>query len=63
MRGRVIAALAMIAVGAVWIGQGIGLLTGSSFMVGDPLWAVIGTALVVGGGLLAISARRHRPGA
>ncbi len=35
MRGRMIAGAALIAVGLVWIGQGLGVLSGSSFMVGD----------------------------
>lgn len=61
MRGRIIAGLALIAVGLVWIGQGTGLLRGSSFMVGDPRWAVIGLVFVVGGAVLALSARRRRP--
>jgi hypothetical protein len=30
----------VVLVGLVWIGQGTGLLQGSSFMVGDPFWAV-----------------------
>ena len=40
MRGRVIAAALLVAVGLVWIGQGLGLLRGSGFMVGDLRWAV-----------------------
>jgi hypothetical protein len=63
MRGRVIAALLLIAVGLVWIGQGTGILQGSSFMVGDPTWAAIGGLLVAGGAGLAISARRRPPAA
>ncbi len=43
MRGRVITATLLVAVGLVWIGQGLGLLRGSSFMVGDVRWAVAGT--------------------
>ncbi len=37
-RWAVIAVLVLV--GAVWIGQGTGLLQGSSFMVGDPFWAI-----------------------
>ena len=36
-------------VGLVWIGQGTGLLQSSSFMTGDPTWALIGLACVAGG--------------
>ena len=35
----------IVLVGLVWIGQGTGLLRGSSFMVGDPFWAFAGLAL------------------
>lgn len=61
MRGRLIAGLAMVAVGLVWIGQGVGLLRGSSFMVDDLRWAAIGLVLVVVGLVLAVSGRRGRP--
>jgi hypothetical protein len=45
-------------VGLVWIGQGTGLLQGSSFMVGDPFWAIAGLVLVAAGaGLAAVSLR------
>jgi hypothetical protein len=47
MRTRwIIAAICMI-VGAVWIGQGTGMLAGSGFMVGDRTWAIIGAGLVL----------------
>jgi hypothetical protein len=43
----------------VWIGQGLGILTaGRSFMIGDPLWAVIGAVSVVVGLVVAIRERR-----
>ena len=61
MRGRMIIAVALVAVGLVWIGQGLGLLRGSSFMVDDARWAAIGLAFVLGGGLLGLTARRGRP--
>ena len=61
MRGRVIVALAAVAVGLVWIGQGLGLIRGSSFMVDDIRWALIGLALVAAGAILALSAWRSRP--
>lgn len=47
---RLALAAAMVLAGLVWIGQGLGILTaGRSFMIGDPLWAVIGLAFVVAG--------------
>jgi len=45
---RVVAAVLVLA-GLVWIGQGTGLLRGSSFMVDDLRWALIGAACVAGG--------------
>ena len=60
MRGRVLAAILLIAVGLVWIGQGTGVLQGSSFMVGDPLWAVAGLVAALAGVVLAVSVWRQR---
>jgi hypothetical protein len=59
MRGRTITAAALVVVGLVWIGQGSGLLAGSSFMVGELFWAVAGAVCVVAGAILAVSARRR----
>ncbi|QOR72747.1 hypothetical protein IM660_12030 [Ruania alkalisoli] len=59
MKKPVLAVLGVIAVliGAVWAGQGIGLLPGSS-MTGDPTWLVIGSiALAVGVVLVILSTR------
>ena len=47
-------------VGLVWIGQGTGLLQGSSFMVGDPFWAIAGLVLVAAGAALAAVSLRRR---
>jgi hypothetical protein len=58
MRGRLITGILLVAVGAVWIGQGLGLLRGSSFMVDDVRWAVAGIAALAFGIVLAISAWR-----
>jgi hypothetical protein len=58
MRGRLITGVLLVLVGAVWIGQGLGLLRGSSFMVDDVRWAVAGVAAGVVGIVLAISAWR-----
>ena len=62
MRTRWILSIGMALVGLVWIGQGTGFLGGSSFMVGDPRWAVAGTVLLVGGLLLGLVAVRRRSG-
>ena len=62
MRARKITAASLILVGAVWIGQGLGLLRGSSFRVDDTRWAVIGLVVVALGLALALSAwGRSRP--
>jgi hypothetical protein len=61
MRGRLITGTLLVLVGAVWIGQGLGLLRGSSFMVDDVRWAIAGVAAVVGGIALVVSARRRQP--
>ena len=60
MRGRMLAGVLLIAVGLVWIGQGTGALQGSSFMVGDPLWAIAGLVAALAGVVLAVSAWRRR---
>jgi len=58
MRTRWIVAAALTAVGLVWIGQGLGLLRGSSFMVNDVRWAIAGGALLLIGAVVAWSAVR-----
>ena len=59
-RTRVVGGVVLIAIGFVWIGQGTGLLQGTSFMVGDPTWAWIGAiAAVLGVGLIAVERRRR----
>jgi hypothetical protein len=50
----------LIAVGAIWIGQGLGLLRGSSFMVDDIRWAVAGVVTATIGVVLLVRARRSR---
>ena len=60
-RTRAIVAFILIAAGLVWIGQGSGVLKGSSFMVGDARWAAIGAAVLVAGlvlGWVEVRARR-----
>ena len=61
MRTRTLTAAGMAVVGLVWIGQGLGLLRGSSFMVDDVRWAISGAALLTGAVILGWTARRHRP--
>jgi hypothetical protein len=53
-RGLRLAVATMLAIpGTIFIGQGLGILRGSSFMVDDLRWAVIG--LVTDVGALAIA--------
>jgi hypothetical protein len=59
MRGRLVAGVLLALVGLVWIGQGLGLLRGSSFMVDDVRWAIFGAVAVVVGVVLLIGARRR----
>jgi uncharacterized membrane protein len=59
-RSALIGAGVLVVLGAVFVGQGLGALRGSSFMVGDVRWAVIGAAMVVLGALLAWRASRQR---
>jgi hypothetical protein len=59
-RTAFIAAGLLIVIGAVFVGQGLGVLRGSSFMVGDARWAVIGVVFIGLGALLAWRADRQR---
>ncbi len=50
--------LLVIAAGAVFLGQGVGLIPGS-FMTGSATWAVIGALMVIAGvATLVLAARR-----
>ena len=60
MQTRWLIAMGATAVGLVWLAQGLGILTGSSFMVGDGRWAIAGAALVAIGIVVGISAWRTR---
>jgi hypothetical protein len=46
---RTIGGAILVATGGVWVAQGTGLLRGSSFMVGDPLWIIFGVLAIVAG--------------
>ena len=63
MRVRWIGAAGLAAVGLVWIGQGLGLLRGSSFMVDDIRWAIAGVVLLLGAAVIGWLALRDRPSA
>jgi hypothetical protein len=54
---RYVVAAALVVVGLVWIGQGLGYIGGSG-MSGQPIFAVIGAVLVVAGAALAWTTRR-----
>lgn len=60
MRTRWLVAAALVAVGLVWTGQGLGILRGSSFMVDDPRWAVAGLVMLAGGAIVGGLAFRNR---
>ena len=61
-RSAYIAAGLLIVIGAIFVGQGLGILRGSSFMVGDARWAVIGAVLIVLGAGLGWRASQRRGG-
>ena len=63
MRVRWIGAAGLTAVGLVWIGQGLGILRGASFMVDDVRWAAAGFVLLLGGAVIGWLAVRDRPSA
>ena len=55
-----VVAVAVALSGAVWLLQGLGVLTaGDSFMTGDPTWAVVGVVFIVSGVLLGARTRRR----
>jgi len=49
-----------LAVGVIWVGQGVGLI-GGSFMTGEAIWAVIGAATIGAGVVLVRGGRRPPP--
>jgi hypothetical protein len=61
MRTRWIIAAVLLLLGAIWIGQGLGIFRGSGFMDGDTRWALIGAVLAVIGIAIGWTALRARP--
>jgi hypothetical protein len=51
---------ALVFVGALWTGQGLGYI-GGSFMTGSMLWVVIGLIVALVGIGLLVRSRRRRP--
>ena len=60
MRNCWIIAALTAAIGLVWIGQGSGLLRGSSFMTDDVRWAIAGGFLLLVAAVVAWTAVRAR---
>lgn len=56
---RVGVAVVLFLIGAVWVGQGIGLIGGSA-MSGSSFWAIVGAVLVIVAIWLALSGLRGR---
>jgi hypothetical protein len=57
--GLVLIGSLLCLIGAVWIGQGLGVI-GGSFMTGEGIWAVIG-AVAFGAGIATIRQALRRP--
>ena len=55
IRGMIV--ILLVVVGLVWIGQGLGVIRGQSFMNDDIRWAWIGGALVLAGVGVAVRGR------
>jgi hypothetical protein len=53
---------AFLVVGVIWLGQGVGLIGGSS-MTGETVWAIIGGACIVLGAYLVRVGFRWRQAA
>ncbi len=56
-RVRLSTAVALVLVGAIFVGQGLGYIPGS-FMSGDPFWAWVGVCSIAIGAYIAWDARR-----
>ena len=60
-RSALILAGLLIVSGAIFVGQGLGILRGSSFMVDDITWSWIGGVLIAVGVAIVILVRRRAP--
>lgn len=58
-RLRLLVALLVALAGAVWLGQGLGLI-GDSAMSGSSFWALAGLALIVAAAAIGWTGRRSR---
>ena len=58
---RLVAAVILVLIGRLWIGQGIGVVKGS-FMTGEAVWAVAGVVAIMFGIALLKGAKRARDG-
>jgi uncharacterized membrane protein len=56
---RLVAAILLVGIGAVWVGQGLGFLPGS-FMTGQTFWALAGIVAIGVGGYLGRGSLRRR---
>ena len=59
-RSRLLVAAILLIVGLVWIGQGSGMIAGST-MTGSPFWEAVGAVLVVGGLVIGVREWISRP--
>jgi glucose dehydrogenase len=59
---RLVAAVILVLVGLVWIGQGVGLIGGSA-MSGSSFWAVVGVVLLALAAIIVLWERRRTPAA
>jgi hypothetical protein len=58
MKIRLLIGTVCCLIGVVWLGQGVGLIGGSS-MSGQAIWAVIGVLALLFGGAVLLGARRR----
>ena len=59
-RTRILVAIVVALVGAVWVAQGLGVPIGGGFMVGDRFWEYAGIALMAGAAIYAWWPRLRR---